>query len=177
MGRLQRSTLHSGSCEHGRRYDPDMAEQPVIEPGMYCRKCWYVLDGLTERRCPECGRPFDPLRRGTYRKKPKGWRRRWVMRQARRAAAVFLLLLVFGGVWVGWRYHSEQSVIARVKQLGGSYGLKPAGPKWLTDWVRRRSGPWLNLVTSVSFISGTPPQMTASIDELTAALIDHDWRI
>ncbi len=23
---------------------------------MYCRGCWYVLDGLTESRCPECDR-------------------------------------------------------------------------------------------------------------------------
>ncbi len=27
----------------------------VGTPTMYCRKCRYVLDGLTEHRCPECG--------------------------------------------------------------------------------------------------------------------------
>ncbi len=27
---------------------------------MYCRDCKYALKGLTERRCPECGRSFDP---------------------------------------------------------------------------------------------------------------------
>ncbi len=25
-----------------------------------CRQCGYLLRGLTEPRCPECGRPFDP---------------------------------------------------------------------------------------------------------------------
>ncbi len=25
-----------------------------------CRECGYLLRGLTEPRCPECGRPFDP---------------------------------------------------------------------------------------------------------------------
>jgi hypothetical protein len=27
-----------------------------------CRKCGYLLYGLTEPRCPECGEPFDPSR-------------------------------------------------------------------------------------------------------------------
>ncbi len=25
-----------------------------------CLNCGYILDGLPENRCPECGRPFDP---------------------------------------------------------------------------------------------------------------------
>jgi len=30
------------------------------EPGQrLCIECGYVLDHLTERRCPECGRAFD----------------------------------------------------------------------------------------------------------------------
>ena len=31
---------------------------PPIQPR--CRTCDYVLSGLAENRCPECGRPFDP---------------------------------------------------------------------------------------------------------------------
>jgi hypothetical protein len=27
---------------------------------MWCKKCGYPLDGLSEKRCPECGRGFDP---------------------------------------------------------------------------------------------------------------------
>ncbi len=51
--------------------------QVVTTPTMYCRKCGYVLDGLDEHRCPECGRPFDPGRRRTYRTRP---RMRWWLR-------------------------------------------------------------------------------------------------
>jgi len=31
-----------------------------LTPTMYCLTCDYVLDGLREHRCPECGRAFDP---------------------------------------------------------------------------------------------------------------------
>jgi hypothetical protein len=27
---------------------------------MWCKRCSYPLDGLSEPRCPECGREFDP---------------------------------------------------------------------------------------------------------------------
>lgn len=35
----------------------------VAEPGR-CERCGYLLRGLLEPRCPECGEPFDPLRAG-----------------------------------------------------------------------------------------------------------------
>jgi hypothetical protein len=28
---------------------------PVIDPETRCRKCGYILRGITEPRCPECG--------------------------------------------------------------------------------------------------------------------------
>ncbi len=31
-----------------------------------CLGCGYILDGLPEPRCPECGRGFDPARPETY---------------------------------------------------------------------------------------------------------------
>ncbi len=34
---------------------------------MYCLKCKYGLASLSSHRCPECGTPFDPLDRSTYR--------------------------------------------------------------------------------------------------------------
>jgi hypothetical protein len=33
---------------------------------IHCLGCGYDLRGLTENRCPECGRPFDPDDPGTY---------------------------------------------------------------------------------------------------------------
>jgi hypothetical protein len=35
-------------------------------PTMWCRKCGYPLDGLSENRCPECGREFDPDNKRSY---------------------------------------------------------------------------------------------------------------
>jgi hypothetical protein len=31
-----------------------------------CLGCGYILDGLPEPRCPECGRPFDPADPATF---------------------------------------------------------------------------------------------------------------
>jgi Leucine-rich repeat (LRR) protein len=39
-------------------------------PTIWCQKCGYVLDGLSENRCPECGREFDPAKRRTFRRRP-----------------------------------------------------------------------------------------------------------
>jgi ribosomal protein L37E len=41
------------------------------ERSMYCRTCGYVLLGLRENRCPECGRPFDPDDVRSFRRYPK----------------------------------------------------------------------------------------------------------
>ncbi|MEX2215084.1 MAG: hypothetical protein WD768_13195 [Phycisphaeraceae bacterium] len=37
-----------------------MSERAPVHRPMYCLGCEYRLDQLTERRCPECGRAFDP---------------------------------------------------------------------------------------------------------------------
>jgi hypothetical protein len=39
-------------------------------PTMWCKKCGYALDGLSEPRCPECGRGFDPGNKRTYLIRP-----------------------------------------------------------------------------------------------------------
>lgn len=36
-----------------------------------CLDCGYILDGLPEPRCPECGRAFDPGDAATYVVKPQ----------------------------------------------------------------------------------------------------------
>lgn len=35
-------------------------------PPKRCLQCGYILEGLPEPRCPECGRRFDPCDRRTY---------------------------------------------------------------------------------------------------------------
>lgn len=37
------------------------------QPTKHCLGCSYVLDGLPQPRCPECGRPFDPDDPATFR--------------------------------------------------------------------------------------------------------------
>lgn len=34
--------------------------QPSASQVLRCPRCEYILTGLPERRCPECGEPFDP---------------------------------------------------------------------------------------------------------------------
>jgi len=38
----------------------------IAAPSKYCLGCWYALDGLSEPRCPECGRRFDPADDESY---------------------------------------------------------------------------------------------------------------
>jgi predicted amidophosphoribosyltransferase len=43
---------------------------------MYCKKCYYDLRKLAERRCPECGARFDPLDSESYLTRPPNLRAR-----------------------------------------------------------------------------------------------------
>jgi hypothetical protein len=51
------------------------ADHPSATRPMRCYGCGYALDGLTEHRCPECGRAFDPDDSKTYFTRfADGWR-------------------------------------------------------------------------------------------------------
>ncbi len=45
---------------------PTRPDSLLTDP-MRCLACGYILEHLTEPRCPECGRPFDPHDSTTYR--------------------------------------------------------------------------------------------------------------
>lgn len=100
-----------------------MTQEQTICATMYCRQCGYELIGLSENRCPECGRVFDPTDRRTYLRHPKGWQRRmWLRRIAIGvlAATVLLAMLMTIVLAVAYqRWKAEQVVIATVRQLGG----------------------------------------------------------
>ena len=83
---------------------------------MYCRGCWYVLDGLTEHRCPECGRAFDPALRKTYHIKPRG---RWWLRIVRRSAAIFLGATALVGGYFYLQHVLTEQALAKLKTAGG----------------------------------------------------------
>ena len=99
-----------------------------LKPTMYCQKCWYVLDGLTEPRCPECGRPFDPARRRSYRTKPRG---RWWLNVVLGTAAALLVLFALSWGWFYWRYTSEQRIVVKLEAAGIRVVVAPVGPAWL----------------------------------------------
>jgi predicted RNA-binding Zn-ribbon protein involved in translation (DUF1610 family) len=61
-----------------------------------CLTCGYLLRGLSEPVCPECGRAFDPADESTFDMRPLGWRRRrWIKRGAV-ALGVAVLYAVVG---------------------------------------------------------------------------------
>ncbi len=65
---------------------------------MYCRGCHYDLRHLSESRCPECGRGFDPLDRATFTTRPLV---AWIdahRRVLRKVAAGALTMLILVGI-------------------------------------------------------------------------------
>ncbi len=53
-----------------------MNAQPDSTAPIYCRGCCYRLDHLEVRKCPDCGREFDPDNASTYSLKPVNTDRR-----------------------------------------------------------------------------------------------------
>lgn len=61
---------------------------------MYCRKCGYVLDGLSENCCPECGQVFHPDVPRTYLTSILPWWRVLAGRFAKIPLAVVALVVL-----------------------------------------------------------------------------------
>ncbi|HSV14575.1 MAG TPA: methyltransferase domain-containing protein [Tepidisphaeraceae bacterium] len=70
------------NCGSDRAGVADPAFRPAIAFHPVCETCGYLLVGLSENRCPECGHPFDPAKKDTPRALPAG------VREAADAAAV-----------------------------------------------------------------------------------------
>lgn len=62
---------------------------------MYCIDCKYHLKGLTEDRCPECGREFNPDNQFSYLQTA------WAHRPINIAIGAVLMILIIGWVLVG----------------------------------------------------------------------------
>jgi hypothetical protein len=73
--------------------------------GIFCRSCGYDLRSLTQHRCPECGREFDPGQRRTYDLKP---RRRALTRWIGRIALLAMLVTITLAGMIGWTWHGWQ---------------------------------------------------------------------
>lgn len=104
---------------------------------MYCRGCSYLLIGLYENRCPECGRAFDPAIPRTYRTHPH---REWLGNLCRillLAAIVILVVLLTGGSWLHWHLNAEQSAMARIRSVDGAFLTKPLAGKRMSQWFSK----------------------------------------
>ncbi len=69
-----------------------------------CAGCHYRLYGLPAGRCPECGKPFDPADRQTFRTTAEITRRR----RRGRVLAATSIVAVLGAGFGGWRYGYNQ---------------------------------------------------------------------
>ena len=136
-----------------------MAQDQTRQTPMFCRKCGYPLGGLSENRCPECGRLFDPAAPRTFLHHRRGWVvRRWVRRIGLGVASAALLAAIgLGSLWgnIYWEYHAdwqaEQKAIAALKATvvdlsAGpvSIGFRPGQVVVSRIPVRQRSGRWLD---------------------------------
>jgi hypothetical protein len=115
-----------------------MPPDQTTSASMYCRQCGYQLAGLSQSRCPECGRPFDPRNPRTFLRWPRSWTvRRWIHRAEHTLLGGLIGIgLLIGGLWLYLRlwcypeWKSEQPIIAAIKRIGGraNSGLRPAWP-------------------------------------------------
>lgn len=74
----------------GPVFCPVFHTDPVVSSGVHCLSCQYDLQNLTEHRCPECGRKFDPSDNRSFDSLPRR-RRDWII-------GVSLLTFAIGGL-------------------------------------------------------------------------------
>jgi hypothetical protein len=76
---------------------------------MWCKNCGYALDGLSENRCPECGRGFDPNDNTTFEEYDLVTvRRAFRWRKTKRLTAIIASSVVYCGAG---------------SMMGASYGI------------------------------------------------------
>ena len=110
-----------------------MAQDPsksLAGPSMYCRKCFYALEGLDTNRCPECGRAFDPGDRRTYRRRPP-----WMSPGRRRALVATIVTTVYFGSYYSMARVSSQWAADRL-----AYAYERFEPEY------RFAGPFMRIL-------------------------------
>lgn len=108
---------------------------------MYCRQCGYHLAGLSENRCPECGRTFDQGNPRTFAGRPYGWLLwRW-LRRALFASLSLLVVIAVAAGWLYWDWRTEQPAIGALRAAVDSARGKPqvivaaVALPWMNRWV------------------------------------------
>lgn len=94
-----------------------------------CRKCGYLLHGLPDNICPECGTGFDPSNPRTYDTLDSRGRRRRVIR---RALALLLLAGVIYGVAPRHIIHGKLTLTCKdCGKVRTTKRWEPLAPSWI----------------------------------------------
>jgi hypothetical protein len=101
-----------------------------------CLKCDYPLQGLTESRCPECGRRFDPADPKTMRFGRRGERtQRWLIKPVGWPTFV-LAVAATGGVLALTRWPAVPSSMPRFSLIDFQQcRLFPARPRHWSEFT------------------------------------------
>jgi hypothetical protein len=94
---------------------------------MYCRRCQYVLDGLPENRCPECGTGFDPDNAATFWPTPRRPRRLPVRWENIASALCFALCVMTMPRGVNREWQSAFAHILPIALLAFAFGFALSG--------------------------------------------------
>lgn len=150
-----------------------MAQAQTTPTSMYCRQCGYQLAGLSENRCPECGRGFDPADRRSFARSARSWiRRRWQKRIGWTALVISLVVVAgLGSFWghVYWRYHAEWQAEQQTVTALNERGISTQHTSHLTsgrylDWL---SGPVNYMRFRVGYVNADTAHLSkADFDRL-----------
>lgn len=120
-----------------------MSETIQLPENARCLKCGYLLHGLRESVCPECGRPFEPLYPTTFDAEPaRRRRRRWVKRIT---AAFGILLLLYAFTPRRLLSGNMSFTCTRCGQIVSVSRWEPQPPRWIPfrypgmHWTSRSS--------------------------------------
>ena len=129
---------------------------------MYCRRkgCGYVLDGLPQHRCPECGLLFDPCDPSTFATAPPPSRPAQMLRMLRTAksksigmyerhkTAIISLCIfsVLAFVWLLRQHNIEREAVSDFlssvalasetrNDIRWGHRTAPRGPAWLSRFL------------------------------------------
>jgi hypothetical protein len=112
----------------------------------YCAGCGYCIEHVSEPRCPECGRSFDPLDPTTFVRPMDRTRLRACCRRVLVWVGMLALaygLLIAGRLsWMYFRYHGgwarEEPVAKMITALGGRFVGRRPGALSFWDHLRGR---------------------------------------
>src|SRR5687768_4748701 len=104
-----------------------------------CLDCGYALRGLRSRRCPECGRAFDPADPLTIRLPNRQARLAAWLAQPGAGRKWLPLLAIIGFTW-GTRVPGWEHGALWIGWIVFAVSLAVTVPWWVTIWYVRRCG-------------------------------------